>query len=309
MSRKLWVASVVALSLAIVALVADRSRSQEQGEGQPAETSAVATDQVKPTPFPAPEKPRIWATEDPEGTERLCRLLKDQVVATLESPDDATLEKVLNNFSYVYGENFHLDTIALDELGLGADEPIVINVKNVRLGQALRLMLEPLELTYCVDNGMVVITTEEAALNRLPVAVYDVRDLLLDSDFDTLIEPITSTIASDTWAENGGGEAEIRAYPQRGSLVISQSTRVHEEVLNFLTALRVAPFDPEAKPLPTYSGDTPKRGGGACGKEHEPKSEPTPADQQRSEEWSETTGGVDGRGAFSVLDSLNSSPE
>lgn len=33
------------------------------------------------------------------------------------------------------------------------------------------------------------------------------------ADFDALIELITATVAPDTWAENGGGEAEIRPFP------------------------------------------------------------------------------------------------
>lgn len=34
-----------------------------------------------------------------------------------------------------------------------------------------------------------------------------------NADFDTLIDLIESTVAVDTWAENGGGEADIRPFP------------------------------------------------------------------------------------------------
>jgi hypothetical protein len=34
-----------------------------------------------------------------------------------------------------------------------------------------------------------------------------------NADFDSLIDLIVSTVASETWAENGGGEAEIRPFP------------------------------------------------------------------------------------------------
>jgi Protein of unknown function (DUF1598) len=34
-----------------------------------------------------------------------------------------------------------------------------------------------------------------------------------NADFDTLIDLIQSTVANETWAENGGGEAEIRPFP------------------------------------------------------------------------------------------------
>jgi hypothetical protein len=34
-----------------------------------------------------------------------------------------------------------------------------------------------------------------------------------NADFDSLIDLIISTVSSETWAENGGGEAEIRPFP------------------------------------------------------------------------------------------------
>ncbi len=34
-----------------------------------------------------------------------------------------------------------------------------------------------------------------------------------NADFDSLIDLIVSTVATDTWAENGGGQAEIRPFP------------------------------------------------------------------------------------------------
>lgn len=58
------------------------------------------------------------------------------------------------------------------------------------------------------------------------------------ADFDSLIELITSTVEADTWAENGGGEAEIRPFPTNLSLVISQTQSVHEEIADLLEQLR-----------------------------------------------------------------------
>ena len=44
-----------------------------------------------------------------------------------------------------------------------------------------------------------------------------------NADFDSLIDLIVSTVASETWAENGGGEAEIRPFPT-GVLVDAAGT-------------------------------------------------------------------------------------
>src|SRR5688572_6659417 len=34
-----------------------------------------------------------------------------------------------------------------------------------------------------------------------------------NADFDSLIDLILSTVATETWSENGGGEADIRPFP------------------------------------------------------------------------------------------------
>ncbi len=59
-----------------------------------------------------------------------------------------------------------------------------------------------------------------------------------NADFDTLIDLIVSTVAQETWAENGGGEAEIRPFFTNLSLVISQTQAVHEEIADLLQQLR-----------------------------------------------------------------------
>ncbi|MCI0491804.1 MAG: hypothetical protein L0Z07_02580, partial [Planctomycetes bacterium] len=59
-----------------------------------------------------------------------------------------------------------------------------------------------------------------------------------NADFDSLIDLIVSTVSTETWAENGGGEAEIRPFPTNLSLVISQTQSVHEEIADLLAQLR-----------------------------------------------------------------------
>jgi general secretion pathway protein D len=59
-----------------------------------------------------------------------------------------------------------------------------------------------------------------------------------NADFDSLIDLIVSTVSTETWAENGGGEAEIRPFPTNLSLVVSQTQAVHEEIADLLEQLR-----------------------------------------------------------------------
>jgi hypothetical protein len=221
---------------------------------------------ASPQALPAPAVPRLWVTEDPEKTQQLYDVLKSPLPsAGLNFPEGTPLEEVIAYLSEEYVIPILLDTVALDELGIGPDEPVSISVRNIRFDQALRRMLEPLELTYVIDSGVVLVTSEEEALTKLRLAIYDVRDLLLQGDYHPLMEIITSTIASDTWAENGSGEAEIRAYPQRGALVVSQTISVHEEIDGLLTAMRSTALDPHAKPLPRTPSNSQRPVGAGIG--------------------------------------------
>ncbi len=281
MSQRVWLVSVMAAALGVLGIAVERSRSQESSQevsqpqaeasGDSVEGAGTADDPVgdfggrnyhgggrarsedkaaRPDAAPVPAAPRNWVAEDPERIQQIDEILKRPLPsAGLDFPEGTPLEEIVAFLSEEYDIPILLDTAALDELGIGTDEPVSISVRNIHFGQALRRMLEPLELTYVIDSGVVVVTSEEEALTKLRLAIYDVRDLLLQGDYDSLIEIITATIASDTWAENGGGEAEIRAYPQRGSLVISQTSSVHAEILGLFDALRSTSMDPDAKPL------------------------------------------------------------
>jgi hypothetical protein len=126
---------------------------------------------------------------------------------------------------------------------LTPDEPVSINIHGVSLRSALRLMLRRVNLTYMIQNEVLIITTPDEAETHLVTCVYDVRDLIgRAGDFgslDQLVSVIHNTVATNTWAENGGGEAAIRTMP-RGLLIISQTEGVQDEIRNLLRALRAA---------------------------------------------------------------------
>lgn len=97
----------------------------------------------------------------------------------LDFQEGTPLEEVVDYLRTEYEIEILLDNLALDELGLGPDEPIEVNLRNVSLRSALRRMLEPLELTYVIDDEVLLITTEDEALTKLSVKVYPVADLVI----------------------------------------------------------------------------------------------------------------------------------
>ncbi len=68
------------------------------------------------------------------------------------------------------------------------------------------------------------------------------RGAAANADFDSLIDLIESTVANETWAQNGGGQADIRPFP--GGVLVDAGgvlrIRTHTEATNDLSAKRGA---------------------------------------------------------------------
>jgi hypothetical protein len=96
------------------------------------------------------------------------------------------LKDVVEGLATDYGIPVQLDQPALDEVGINADQPVTVNLHNVSLRSALRLMLKNLQLTYIIQDEVLMITTPDAAQKQLVVKVYPVADLVLPIDASTL---------------------------------------------------------------------------------------------------------------------------
>lgn len=182
---------------------------------------------------------RIWVNLDPEATEQMYEMLREETVSRIDF-DGAPLSEVLDYLGGLIGHEIQIDNSALDELGLGPDEPVVIKAQSLKLGVVLKLVLGPLECDCLVQDGALLVTTEDEAICRLTTAVYPIGDLGYNGVYERLIESITATIAADTWAENGGGEAEIQPFPRAEAIIVSQSSSVHQQISALLVALRKA---------------------------------------------------------------------
>ena len=161
---------------------------------------------------------------------------------------DAPLEEVVAFLQETYNVPVQLDTPALDEIGIGPDEPVSVNLHEISLRSALRLMLKQLQLTYIIRDEVLMITTPEEAESQLLTCVYDVRDIVNKlrseppkgavsfADFDPLVDVLTSCVRKETWAESGGA-GDLRPL-KSGLLVISQTQAVHEEIRGLLETIK-----------------------------------------------------------------------
>jgi hypothetical protein len=179
--------------------------------------------------------------------ERIELQLKQPLKTPLEFVE-TPLNGIMDAISEEYDFPIQFDTAALDAVAASPETEVTANLRNVSLRSALDLIFRGTEdLTYIVDNEVLLITTEDEAQTRLEVRVYRVDDLVspepggallaVDADYDSLVDMIVSNVEGDSWAENGTGEGEIQAFPP-GMLVISQTSRVHEQIGLLFEALR-----------------------------------------------------------------------
>ncbi|MCI0333714.1 MAG: VWA domain-containing protein [Planctomycetes bacterium] len=131
-----------------------------------------------------------------EAERRIEAALRAPLHTTGMDYTETPLEEVVNLLQEEYGIPIQIDDTALEETGLDPTEPVTVNLHNVSLRSALRLMLEKLQLTYIIRDEVLIITTPEDAEVELVVKVYPVADLVL---------PIDATLLGGGLGGGGGG--------------------------------------------------------------------------------------------------------
>ncbi len=111
--------------------------------------------------------------------ERINNALANSLKPTGLEFTEEPLENVVNFLQDEYDIPIQLDTLALEDAGLTTDEPVTVNLQNITLRSALRLMLKNKQLTYIIRDEVLIITTPEEAETDLVAKVYPVADLVL----------------------------------------------------------------------------------------------------------------------------------
>jgi len=151
-----------------------------------------------------------------------------------------------------------IDKATLTDEGVALDQPITLNVAGLQLRSILKLLLEPMQLTYVIEDDVMKITTAGCMAEKVITRVYPVRDLYreplaikaeADEEEDAprravtpplsdLERAITKSIDPGSWDPQGPGA--ITYVREAGSLVIRQSQSTQAEILQLLRDLREA---------------------------------------------------------------------
>src|SRR6185369_12394382 len=67
----------------------------------------------------------------------------------------------------------------LTDEGVALDQPITLKLAGVTLRSVLKLLLEPVQLTYVIEDEVMKITTSAKAGEKLTTRVYPVGDLVI----------------------------------------------------------------------------------------------------------------------------------
>jgi type II secretory pathway component GspD/PulD (secretin) len=107
-----------------------------------------------------------------------------QIERSLESPvpmnfKDTPLSQVLHDLRGYQNIDIFVDENALKENGVSLDRPITMQLNQVKLKSALKLMLQNVGLVYVVEDDVLKITTKEYARGQLVTRVIPVADLVI----------------------------------------------------------------------------------------------------------------------------------
>src|SRR5262245_49080735 len=96
---------------------------------------------------------------DPRDASIRAALSQKTDIKFVEKP----LRGVFDDLKQRHAVEFQLDVGALDDANIPLDTPVTKSVKGITLRSALNILLDDLDLTYVVQNGVLKITTQTEA--------------------------------------------------------------------------------------------------------------------------------------------------
>jgi len=126
------------------------------------------------------ERRQKWASVDlvrynPTEEKIRSALSKPTTVEFLDLP----LEDCITFLKEYHNINIWLDRTTLTDEGVALDQPITLKLAGVTLRSVLKLLLEPAQLTYVIEDEVMKITTSTKAGEKLQTRVYPVGDLVI----------------------------------------------------------------------------------------------------------------------------------
>ena len=189
----------------------------------------------------------------PESGElRTYRALQRRISIQMQNE---SLTVVVKEIAARSGINCLIDPRALQESGVSPDAKIRVDANDVRLSTLLDQIVTPLGLDFVVTNETVNITNRNRAKGNLLSVTYPISDLAMrirngrnapdQEAVENLIETITTTVAPESWTEQGG-PGSVTFSEKNVNLVVRQTADVQREIQGLLARLRRERTSPTA---------------------------------------------------------------
>ena len=92
---------------------------------------------------------------------------------------DLPLEDAITFLKEYHNINIYIDKPTLTDEGVAIDQPVTLKLAGVTFRSVLKLLLEPVQLTYVIEDEVMKITTSAKAGEKLQTRVYPVGDLVI----------------------------------------------------------------------------------------------------------------------------------
>jgi hypothetical protein len=152
------------------------------------------------------------------------------------------LSDAVESLSDRSGIDIRIDLDGLNAHGISMGSPattVTATLDSTPLHSALDRILKPLQLTWTVKNGGLLITTLDIGESTQSKRNYDVTDLVENGNYQPLIKKIMETVSPYSWASVGGpGSIDGSTSGRAESLVVSQSYSAHFQIMDFLKGIR-----------------------------------------------------------------------
>ncbi len=156
-------------------------------------------------------KRQKWASVDLSARSKAEESIQAALRLPLKAPlrhDGEQLNIILETIQEEYNIPIVFDRAALDEVAISSESEVTVNLRNVSLRSALNIMFkEPglEDLTYVIDEEVLLITTKEKADETLKVKVYPVADLVLPVQTPQIVGGAGGGGGGQGGGQGGGG--------------------------------------------------------------------------------------------------------
>ncbi len=212
---------VVFSGAASCALAPQFSAADQPAAENPFDTAQPAAAAKPAAAIPFDDAPAATSHEDP--TPRLeGRIRQALELPTLMDFTETPLQDAMDYLKDHHGIAIQLDTRALENAAIGSDTPITRTLTGVSLASALRLLLDDLDATYVVRDGVLLITTKDAAEKMVDLCVYNIDELVnSEADAHELAE-VLRALFSDASVSRRQVLASGRADSEKGATTTTQ---------------------------------------------------------------------------------------